>query len=230
MCFIILLGFSAISLKTEEFKLESKLCLWGSQSRTTNWNKWKSICRPLRPHVALCTHEHCYGISNASEKIHLCENIIQDKFWCVLELSTPSWLLVIRVHCGLPHLNTPEAVSNAEERTVKFHSLWEASALCWQAHFSTSPCNLNVCFKFKFICFAFRWACKGILIFNITLDTVVLYSWRWLKSPEESFNFLFSPLWKPEHAQYTMTSKLSYTQKPVVCIRQGDSAHSEVVL
>lgn len=144
MCFIILLGFFAISLKREEFKLESKLCLWGSQSRTTNWNKWKSICRPLRPHVALCTHEHCYGISNTSEKIHLCENIIQDKFWCVLELSTPWWLLVIRVHCGLPHLNTPEAVSNAEERTVKFHSLWEASALCWQAHFSTSPCNLNV--------------------------------------------------------------------------------------
>lgn len=98
-CFIILLGFFAVSLKREEFKLESKLCLWGSQSRTTNWNKQKSICRPLRPHVALCTHKHRYGISNASEKIHLCENIIQHKFWYVLELSTP-W-------CHLSTLWTP---------------------------------------------------------------------------------------------------------------------------
>lgn len=61
MCFVIFLFFS-ISLKTGEFKLESELCLWVSQSWTAVWNERKRICCLVRLHVSLWIHERYYGI------------------------------------------------------------------------------------------------------------------------------------------------------------------------
>lgn len=55
-------SFFSISLKTGEFKLESELCLWVSQSWTAVWNERKRICCLVRLHVSLWIHERYYGI------------------------------------------------------------------------------------------------------------------------------------------------------------------------
>lgn len=156
LCYFVVVS---ICLKTGELKPESKLCLWGSPSRTAFCNRRKSICRLFRPRVSLWIQGLIWNLlGNVSKKIYLC-----GKFCSALELSASLWLSVLWELFGLSHLNThcwsPEAVPNATERREDR----DISSLMGGCNTVLTGSLFNKSLYIEYTCFVSGWACKRIL-------------------------------------------------------------------